>query len=405
MKNRLVHVFNSTLVSGPETLVIPALSKLSVPVTVVFICELRKKDESNRPPAYARSFGLSVRVVWVSSRYDKDAIRQLSLLFSELQADIIHAHDVKASTYTLAASRLCARTVKKSWKLVSTHHGVRARKGFRIKLYEWYYVRFVLPWFDSVLVVCTSDKELLILRGLSPDRITVHLNGIDRIEVPLDRRTEKMQQIRERWNIPQGPESANDLSQRLLIGFVGRLAREKRLDLILRICANLNRTYPDMDPWNLVIFGTGSLEQELKNQAQLHALQNRVIWMGYRGNIGNEFAGFDVVISMSEYEGLPINLIEAGWGATPIVATRIDGNLDLIPDDSLGVLVDIADTDETITKKLYNLLTNISRRRAMGAAFQKHVKNHFSGQRWLSDLVDIYENIAVQTITNRGAHL
>jgi glycosyltransferase involved in cell wall biosynthesis len=385
----LLQVFNSTVVSGPETLVIPSLPRLGEAVIVVFICERRKEAESKRCVDYAKKFGLETREVWVEGRYDRKAISELSALFESLKPQFIHSHDVKASAYTLSASKLSARHGRKTWKLLSTHHGVRGRSGFKIKAYEWFYTRFLLPSFDRVLAVCTSDRELLAGRGLKPERVLTHLNGVDRMTVSPEQRQAESTRLRKAWKLV---EHGVD-EKALLIGFVGRLSPEKRLNRILNICAHLDRKYPTLPPWHLVAFGTGALDQELKAMTRSLNLEKRVAWLGYRSGLGDELAGFDIVISMSDAEGLPINLVEAGWGGTPVFATRVDGNLDLMPTDDLGVLVEVADSDERIADRLAELMQNASQREKMGRAFQKRVAENFSGQRWIDDLKKIYHGL------------
>ena len=379
----VVHVFHSTIVSGPETLVVPALPRLGVPVTVVQLCESRVGVErAKKVTEYPRSFGLEVREVWVHSRYDRAAIRRLSEVLIELQPTVVHAHDVKASAYVLAASRLAARAGKKSWSLLSTHHGVRGRSGFVNKAYEWFYTRCILPGFDRVLAVCTSDRALLVNRGLDPARVVIHLNGVDRTEIPQASREAESTRIRKSWKLADHGVS----DQTILIGFLGRLAPEKRLDRILTLCSLLKSNHPDLPDWKLTVFGTGPLDEELKEMTRSLGLEKQILWMGYRGGVGNELAGFDIVISMSKAEGLPVNLIEAGWGGTPVFATRVDGNLDLVPSDEFGVLVDPAQSDIETASRLAELLKSPSKRASIGQSFQKRVREQFSGARWMKDL-------------------
>ena len=385
----LVHVFNSTVVSGPETLAIPSLPRLGMPITVVFLCEYRKEAESLRPIAYAKSFGLATREVWVRSRYDKNAIRKLAGVFENLKATLVHSHDVKASAYTLAASRVSEKAGRKNWRLLSTHHGVRGRSGFKIKAYEWYYTHFLLPHFDRVLAVCTSDRKLLASRGLKSEQVLLHLNGVDRVPVDPQSRSAESVRIRKAWNLA---DRGIDLDT-LLIGYVGRLSPEKRLNRILTICAHIKRKYPAFPSWKLIAFGTGALDQELKIMTRSLNLDDKTVWMGYRSGLGDELAGFDIVISMSDAEGLPINLVEAGWGGTPVFATRVDGNLDLMPTEDLGVLVEVAEEDEQIADRLAELMSDAAKRDKMGKAFQKRVAAGFSGQRWIDDLKKIYKGL------------
>ena len=297
----LLHVFHSTSVNGPEALAIPALSKLSGKAGVVFLRELRAGEKASEPIRYAESFGIPTFVISVRSRYDLAAMKHLGQLFVSQGARIVHAHDVKASTYTLKASRLS----KCNALLVSTHHGVRARIGLRNKLYEYFYVRSILPHFDRVLAVCSSDRRILLRRGLRPNQVLVHLNGVNRPYIAPAARGEQRRLIHERWGL--GVETGS-----VILGMVGRLAPEKRVDKLLRVLAELRLRHPDLPSWRFLCFGTGPLAESLEALAKQLGLESVVNFRGYRPRVGDEMAGFDILLSLSDAEGLPVNLLEAG---------------------------------------------------------------------------------------------
>lgn len=382
---KVLHVFNSTIVSGPETLVIPALRGLrehGIDAQVTILTESRRAAESARVVAYARGLGLVTHDVPVRSRVDRDAIDTLARLIAATCPAIVHSHDVKASTYTLKAARKLGKG--KAPRIVSTHHGVRGRSGLRSKLYERFYARFVLPGFDRVLAVCTSDRGLLVARGLPMERTLAHRNGVDRPRVDESARERESARLRAEWRLEERGVRPGDL----VVGFVGRIAPEKRIDRILKVASLVDR-----DDWKLVIFGTGPLEAELKAQARALGLGSKAVWMGYRAGVGAELAGLDALIAMSDAEGLPINLVEAGWAATPVLATAVDGILDLVPDPDHGTLVDVSADDAAFARELSELLSSAERRRRIGRNFQARVEREFSGRRWVADLAGIYRGL------------
>ncbi len=122
-------------------------------------------------------------------------------------------------------------------------------------------------------------------------------------------------------------------------------------------------------------------------------LENNVLWMGYRKTVGEETAGFDLLISLSFAEGLPINLIEAGWAGTPVLTTWVDGNRDLFPTEEFGALISPFSTVEGIAEKLNQVISNSSQLEKMGKKFQSRVINHFSGEAWLKALEQIYKDL------------
>ncbi|MCC7440248.1 MAG: glycosyltransferase family 4 protein [Bdellovibrionales bacterium] len=392
----IVHVFNSSIVSGPETLVIPALASLSEPVTVVFLYETRKGEASNKPVRYAESLGLATRVVPVRSRVDGQAVARLRETLRELGTKVAHSHDVKASTYLLrAAGPRSAR----EYPIVSTHHGVRGRSGWVSKAYEAFYTRLILPRFDRVLTVCASDRELLVARGLRPDRVETHLNGVDRRKIDAGERGAERARLHADWGLAaRGIPSGS-----VVLGFAGRIAGEKRLDRVLQVMAHLKSLHRGLPRWDLVIFGTGPLEADYHAATRAMGLESQVHWMGYRAGLGSEMAGFDLLLSLSDAEGLPINLVEAGWAGTPVLATGVDGNRDLFPSAEYGLTVAVEESDEAIATRLAELLADPERRRSLGRMFQGRVEERFSGSRWTAELRRIYSDLA-HRVTMEASH-
>jgi glycosyltransferase involved in cell wall biosynthesis len=384
----ITHVFNSSIVSGPEMLVIPALKKLEGPVTLIFLTETRLLEESKLPIEYAKHFGHTVYSVPVAGRYDRKAFKQLRQVIDEINPDIVHAHDVKASLYLLGAKRS-----KPSFtpKIVSTHHGASYRKG-KIRLYEEYYVRFVLPHFDQVLSVCELDRASIQKRGVKTEKLAVHLNGTDRARILPDARAQARTDIRKRWkdSMPSLPNPQDAF----FIGAVARLSPEKRHDRMLQVLSRLKAcSRKEMIPV-MLFFGTGPEEAKLRELARKLRVEEFVFFMGYSKTISQEMAGFDVLLSLSDGEGIPINLIEAGWAATPVLATQVGGIPDLIPSSEFGFLVEKKTSDESIAQLLQNALQKPMLLAEVGRAYQRRVTTLFSETAWLTELKRIYSKLS-----------
>ncbi|MGZ3686849.1 MAG: glycosyltransferase [Bdellovibrionota bacterium] len=377
----IIHVFNSSVVSGPETLVLPALTRLGTKAAVIFLCETRLGDSWKGPVDYAKGLGLEAHAILVSGRADLGALGRLSALLRRLSPRVVHAHDVKASFYVLAAARLQRKNPP---KIVSTHHGAAARFG-KIRLYEQLYVRLALPRFDSVLAVCSADVDSIANRGVPREKIRIHYNGVDRRQVLPAERARVQREIRDSWRKaePKLPENS------LLIGAVARLSPEKRHDRMIRILAILKKNAPDL-PVSLLCFGIGDLADSLRVQTREQGVEDRVFWMGYSKAIGQEIAGFDLLLCLSDGEGIPINLIEAGWSGTPVFSTSVGGIPDLISSAEVGFLVDKSLSDEAIAQELERVLRSSSARQSAGRAFQERVVAGFSEKAWLDQLREIY---------------
>lgn len=382
----ITHIFNSSIVSGPEILVIPALQKLrerdGEAVSIIFLTENRRAEESEKPVNYARQYGHSVYSVPVRGRWDRVAFRDLREVLDRLQSRVVHAHDVKASVYLHQA-----RKVKPGFnaKLVSTHHGAAARSG-KIRLYEEFYVRFILPAFDRVLAVCAADQHSIVRRGVDAAKVLVHLNGTNRPHVDPAARATEAARIRRAWK--EKNPNLPDADRAIFMGAVARLSPEKRHDRMLRVLSHLK----DQNTV-LVCFGTGAEEERLRALARELGVENRVFWMGYSNTISNEIAGFDLLLSLSDGEGIPINLLEAGWAGTPVVATQVGGIPDLIPSSEVGILVNRDDPDEAIAARIRIALQNRESLAQVGSAFQQRVVTKFSEDAWLNQLKNVYGSL------------
>ena len=102
----------------------------------------------------------------------------------------------------------------------------------------------------------------------------------------------------------------------LVLGFCGRLVKtQKRVDRLSSVCDALDQLGI---PFRLEILGSGPEEQSLKNQL---ARRSNVLFHGLRQGLDywRILARWDAILFVSDYEGLPISLLEAmSTGVVPI---------------------------------------------------------------------------------------
>ena len=377
------HILNASLVSGPERLVLPNLQTLAENCEIVLLQENRRPEGAAGVAEYSRGFGFTVHEFAVAGRVDVKAVRALRAFWHERRPRIAHAHGPKAAFHTMLALRGVS---PRPW-LLTTHHGVRAfDQSPKLRLFEALYEKLIIPRTDLCLTVCTSDRTLLIQRGVPAARLAVHLNGISRRQLIGEERTGQAERARQVWSRDVG----SDLSAAYLVGVVGRLSPEKQHDLVLRAFARLRERHPDLDA-RLLCFGSGPLEATLARRTADLGLGDRVHWLGYRPDVPAEIAGLDVLLSASSAEGLPINLIEAGWAAVPVVANGVDGVRDLIRDGDTGMLLQPPPTPDAIAAALAAIGADGPGARRMADALQARVGTEFSGEAWTRRLLEIYD--------------
>jgi glycosyltransferase involved in cell wall biosynthesis len=394
----IIHIFNSSVISGPETLVIPSLVQLGNNFKVFLLRETRHEGAKNRSvETYLDSMNVAWTAIDVKGRWDKSAIGKLADELKKADCQIAHAHDVKASTYLLKAT---AQISNRKFSIVTTHHGISARLTWKLRAYEMFYTFLIATQFDRILAVCTADYRRLIRRGISSDRVRLHLNGVSRPPTEPTTRLVQQQNIRRNWQARLNPLVGSEGT--VMLGVVARFAEGKRHGLILQVAARLKKIAPALR-FQFLFFGSGPMETQLRAQAMQMGLDNEVLWMGYDPHIGSQMAGLDVLVSLSSAEGLPINLIEAGWAGTPVFATGVDGVLDLIDSPEAGVLLGPEEHASAIAEKLRDFLASPEQLSSTGAFFQERVRRRFSGEAWFARLKEIYSEL--RPLGQQGVHL
>lgn len=173
-----------------------------------------------------------------------------------------------------------------------------------------------------------------------------------------------------------------------LVGAVGRLDAQKGLHRLLEAAPMVLERVPST---HFVFAGCGALEMQLREQACSLGISHRVHWLGFRSCAQTVMAGLDVLAMPSEYEGLPITLLEALANQVPVVAHRVDGIPEVVRDGVEGVLVEHGDT-AGLAEGIVSVLLNGEYAARLGIAGRRRVMEEFSVQRMCSRMLDVYRS-------------
>ncbi|MCM0083372.1 glycosyltransferase [Geomonas sp. Red32] len=181
-----------------------------------------------------------------------------------------------------------------------------------------------LKEFDHVISVSNDLKNKVVDEyGVDPSRVTVISNGIDCGKFhPLDR-----EGARRACGVGSGEHAVLTVS---------RLSGEKGLDHLLKAIARL-----DDASLTLTIAGDGPLRPMLTALAERLGIAGRVRFLGNLDHAGlcSWYNAADIFCLPSLWEGCPNVVIEALACGTPVVASRVGGIPDLVPEPECGVLV------------------------------------------------------------------
>ena len=142
---------------------------------------------------------------------------------------------------------------------------------------------------------------------------------------------------------------------------VGRFMEQKNHVGLIKAFRVVCDRYPNAI---LNLFGTGELEEEIKVLVKSLGLVNNVVFNGVSHNIANELTKNDIFCLPSNYEGVPLTLIEAMASAMPIVATNVGGVADMLR-NNIDAIITENDIDH-ISSGIIELVKSEDLRKKMG---------------------------------------
>jgi glycosyltransferase involved in cell wall biosynthesis len=195
-----------------------------------------------------------------------------------------------------------------------------------------------------------------LMRARNPvigERLRVIYNGIQRDDIFLARVAEEALDIRA--ELPEGPK----------VGFVGRLTKEKGVDLFIDIARAVHQSNPDTQ---FLIIGDGPCREESQALVREYGLEDRVHFLGYVKHARGLFSALDVFVISSRYEAFGLVTVESMAAGVPVVALSENSAVaELVRDGVDGFLIDGLDTSEA-AKRVQQILSEPELKGKMGEA-------------------------------------
>jgi phosphatidylinositol alpha 1,6-mannosyltransferase len=204
----------------------------------------------------------------------------------------------------------------------------------------WRRLRKIHNAADRTLAPSTATATELHAHGF--ERVWLWARGVDSNRFDPVKRSEKL-----RAELAPGGE--------LVVGYVGRLAAEKRIDLLAKVA-----TLPGV---RLVIVGSGPAEQAARRAVP------SAQFLGQRGgeDLATIYASLDVFVHSGPHDTFGHTLQEAAASGLPVVAPAAGGPLDLVQDGVTGFLVTPGDAG-ALSSAVARLAADPPLRAALGRA-------------------------------------
>jgi glycosyltransferase involved in cell wall biosynthesis len=171
----------------------------------------------------------------------------------------------------------------------------------------------------------------------------------------------------------------------VVVGWVGRLSREKGPDLAVEAIRGL------VAPAVLVIVGDGPELERVVRQAREMGVTDQVRTLGTRANVWETLPAFDLLLLSSRTEGTPMILLEAIHAGLPIVATPVGGVPDLL-DDQAGWLAASASAGDLRTA-LAAALADPAESQVRAARAKARLLERHSSTQWVERHLALYGQV------------
>ena len=275
--------------------------------------------------------------------------KELKRVISEVNPDIIHAHDMRAS---FVAARACGKI-----PLISHIHN------------NAFDSRKISPKSVAYLYAAKKAKHIFWVSNSA-------LEGY-----------KFAKQVSKKSDVLYNIIDVNELYQRMLtdseeysydVTYLGRLSYPKNPQRLMRVLAKVIEKKPDV---KIAVVGKGELEDETKALAAELGIEKNVDFLGFRSNPSKILHSSKVMIMTSRWEGTPMCALESMALKVPIISTPVDGLKDLVINGETGYL---SDSDDEIAERIFELITNKELQEKLSAnIYDKAVKYND---------IDVYSN-------------
>jgi glycosyltransferase involved in cell wall biosynthesis len=177
-----------------------------------------------------------------------------------------------------------------------------------------------------------------------------------------------------------------------LVIHVGNFTPKKRHEDLLQGAKLVLGQRPKV---SFMLVGTGPLEQAMKDRARELGIQSNIVFTGLRTDVPRLMAASDMFVLPSQFEGLPISLLEAICVGKPVIASRVGGVAEVVEDNVDGLLIEPLRPD-MLAEKILSLLSKPELGQGLVENGRRRVKEQFSIERMVHDMESLYDKVLVE---------
>ncbi len=315
-----------------------------------------------------RARGLGCVALPIDSAADSSAERGLHKWFREERIDVLHSHagiswEGQQVVRIARAAGVAAivRTEHLPYLVTDRQQQIEHRQTINLV--------------DRLICVSDEARRSFLQKGFSREKLVTVRNGISVLDI-----RNRNQELHESLKLARHVK---------IVLTVARFSEQKGHKYLLQALPRVLAIQPST---HFVWAGTGPLAASLQKAACDGGLEQHISFLGNRDNIRELMAGADVFVLPSQFEGLPLVLLEAMAAGLPVIGSRVCGIREVIRDGVSGRLVPPADPNALATAIL-DSLSNPERAAQWALRARQRVKRMFTVERMIRETIAIYRDL------------
>lgn len=193
--------------------------------------------------------------------------------------------------------------------------------------------------------------------------------------------------------VHNGINIGQDLSNHSVIDKAIRIIMVARFDIpknyidavkALNLISDLN--------WKAEFVGDGPLLQDVQVLTNQYQLQDKITFSGQCHDVSERLHKSDIFLLISNWEGLPLTILEAMGSGLPVVASDVGGVKEAVWDNENGYLIPRNDI-KYLSDKLRSLIENEGIRLQMGLKGREIFESHFTYDLMLDKTLNVYRRV------------
>ncbi len=307
-----------------------------------------------------RALGLPVEVLKKCCGFDLSLPVRLAGCMRKYRTDLVMSTLFYADIMAALATCLYRPGVLVSWEVITG----------RLSGYQKWAYRRLARRFTHVVAVSNSIHPFIIRdRGQNPQALSTIYYGVD------------LDKFR--------PAPRTTPSTGVCFGTVARLVHQKGHTHLLKAIPAVLAQHPGAR-WHFA--GDGDLRPALQAQAGALGIAAAVEFLGRRDDVQRLLEAFDVFILPSLWEGFPNVVLEAMAAGKPVIATAVEGTVELVVEGETGLLV-AKEEPEALARAMNRLAADAELRARMGRAGRQRVESHFTVQHQVAEFEALFDRL------------